>query len=53
MELDPQKVSAVSNWEIPNNVGELRSFLRLASYYRRYICQFPDVAALLNHITNK
>ena len=27
---DPQKESAVSDWEIPNNFGELRSFLRLA-----------------------
>ena len=53
MEPDPQKIAAVSDWEIPNNVGELRSFLGLALYYRRYICQFADVAAPLNHLTNK
>ena len=60
MEPDPQKVAAVSDWDIPNNVGELRSFLGLASYYlglasyyRRYIYQFADVAAPLNHLTNK
>ena len=34
MEPDPQKIVAVSNWEILNNVGELQSFLGLASYYR-------------------
>ena len=53
MEPDPQKIVAVSDWEIPNNVGELWSFLGLASYYRRYIYQFADIAALLNHLTNK
>ena len=53
MEPDLQKVAAVSDWDIPNNVGELRSFLGLASYYRRYIYQFADVAAPLNHLTNK
>ena len=53
MEPDPQKIAAVSNWEIPNNVGELRSFFGLASYYWCYICQFADVAAPLNHLTNK
>ena len=53
MEPDPQKVAAVSDWDTPNNVGELRSFLGLASYYRRYIYQFADVAAPLNHLTNK
>ena len=35
MEPDSQKIAAISNWEIPNNVGELQSFLGLASYYRR------------------
>ena len=53
MEPDPQKIAAISDWEIPNNVGELRSFLGLASYYQHYICQFADVAAPLNHLTNK
>ena len=37
MKPDPQKIVAVNDWEIPNNVGELWSFLELASYYWCYI----------------
>ena len=32
-----EKVSTVHNWPPPTDVGNLRSFLALASYYRRYI----------------
>ena len=53
MEPGPQKIVAVSDWETPNNVGKLQSFLGLASYYQHYICQFAGVAAPLNHLTNK
>ena len=34
--VDPEKVSAVTHWEPPKNVGEIRSFLGLAGYYRRW-----------------
>jgi len=37
MEPDPENVATVRDWSIPHNVNELRSFLGLASYYRRYI----------------
>ena len=53
MEPDPQKIAAVHDWAIPRNISELRSFLGLASYYRRYIYQFADIAAPLNNLTNK
>ena len=53
MEPDHQKIAAVCDWDIPKNVSELKSFLGLASYYRRYICQFADIAAPLNNLTNK
>ena len=53
MSPDPEKVSAVSNWLSPNEVGTLRSFLGLASYYRRYIHKFSDIAAPLYHLMNK
>ena len=53
MEPDPQKVAAVHDWTTPTNVSDLRSFLGLASYYRRYIPRFADIAAPLHRLTEK
>ena len=53
MEPDPQKTSAVQDWPTPENVSDVRSFLGLASYYRRYIQRFADIAAPLHHLTGK
>jgi len=35
--VDPSKVDAVMQWESPKSVFEVRSFLGLAGYYRRFI----------------
>lgn len=53
MKPDPQKISAVKEWTMPTDVSSLCSFLGLASYYRRYIQGFADIAALLHHLTSK
>ena len=53
MSPDPEKVSAIRSWATPTDVSSLRSFLGLASYYRRYIHQFANIAAPLYNLTNK
>ena len=35
--VDPAKVEAVMRWEVPKSPSEIRSFLGLAGYYRRFI----------------
>ena len=50
---DPAKISTVSHWPTPTNVTELRSFLGLASYYRRFIHHFAEVAAPLYRLQEK
>ena len=37
IQVDPQKIEAVSEWPRPTTVIEIRSFLGLAGYYRRFM----------------
>ncbi|WVZ70701.1 hypothetical protein U9M48_019344 [Paspalum notatum var. saurae] len=42
--VDPEKIEAVSKWKTPRNMTEIRSFLRLAGCYRRFIENFSKIA---------
>ena len=44
------KVQAILDWPIPRNVHEVRQFLGLASYYRRYVAAFARIASPLSDL---
>lgn len=47
---DPGKTSAIDQWPTPTTERELRSFLGLASYYRKFVPSFAQVARPLNEL---
>lgn len=51
--VDPTKIEAVSRWSRPTSVTEIRSFLGLAGYYRRFVEGFSSLAAPLTALTKK
>ena len=51
--IDLEKVEAIMSWEKPKSVFEIRSFLGLAGYYRRFIEDFSRLAALMTRLTQK
>ena len=53
MSVDPEKVEAVMSWERPKSVFEIRSFLGLAGYYRRFIEDFSLIVAPMTRLTRK
>ena len=50
--VDPSKIKAES-WVIPTNVTEVRSFVGLASYYRRFVKGFSSIASQLTNLTKQ
>ena len=53
IQVDPQNIAAVENWEQPRTVTEVRSFLGLAGYYRRFVKDFSIMALPLMKLTWK
>ncbi|XP_062098714.1 uncharacterized mitochondrial protein AtMg00860-like [Humulus lupulus] len=49
--VDPAKVEAVKEWSQPRNATEIRSFLGLPGYYRRFIEGFSKIATPLTALT--
>ncbi|XP_061361231.1 uncharacterized protein LOC133305112 [Gastrolobium bilobum] len=50
---DPEKVQAVKEWPTPSSTTQVRAFLGLSGYYRRFIRQYAKIAAPLTDLLTK
>ena len=53
IEPDPAKTEKIKNYPTPTDVTEVRRFLGLASYYRRFVPKFASIAAPMHSLTKK
>lgn len=51
--MDPRKVEDITDWEEPTTVQEVRSFLGLANYYRRFVEGYSKIVASLTNLLKK
>ncbi|WMV25682.1 hypothetical protein MTR67_019067 [Solanum verrucosum] len=53
VKVDTQKIEAVQNWPRPTSPTDIRSFLGLAGYYRRFVDGFSSISSSLTKLTQK
>jgi len=53
IKIEGKKVNGVLSWPEPKNVKDVRKFLGLANYYKRFIKDFAQVARPINVLTRK
>ena len=51
--MDPEKVEVVMNWKRPKSVFNIRNFLGLVGYYKRFIEDFSQLVAPMTRLTQK
>jgi hypothetical protein len=53
IDVDPEKVQAIREWPTPRNVAEVRSFMGLVGYYRRFIAGFSRISHSITSLKRK
>jgi hypothetical protein len=53
IQVDQAKVEAIHSWPVPTMVTQVRRFLGLAGFYRRFVKDFSTIATLLHELTKK
>jgi len=53
IKVDPEKVKAVTKWPMPTKITEVRSFLGITGYYRRFVQDFSKIALPLTNLLRK
>ena len=53
IKIDEEKVKAIQDWPIPKLASEVRSFHRLASFYKCFVKDFSTLVAPLNEVVKK
>ncbi|KAE8716635.1 Protein NRT1/ PTR FAMILY 3.1 [Hibiscus syriacus] len=53
LQMDKDKIRAIDEWKPPTKVTELRAFLRLANYYRRFVKGYSKIATPLTELVKK
>ena len=51
--VDPEKIEAIMNWPTPRNLTDVRYFMRLVGYYRRFIEGFSKVSHAITSLQKK
>ena len=49
--VDPAKIQVIQDWPAPTTITQLRSFLGLANFYRRFVLGFSHITWSLSQIT--